>query len=282
MPCAICGKDSKQYKLCLDHNRKFKAGEIKKCAECGTWKDDNKPLCYSCYSAKQKNPEKRKASLRAPRKSDNVSLVKGAAQLPSEGLKAVFAPDEAKTFCAICGEESRGKPLCYGCYQKSKSGEVTKCETCDSWKNNKLPKCKECWSAAEASKGKSGESALDFRERYPDEPRYRCRNGIMVRSKIEKEIADWLYINGIRFAYEPLLFFNNVELHPDFYLEDIKLVLEHWGMDSKSYNEKRRNKERIYRDNNQEYVYTEKTDEEHLSDKLVRLLQKYFPDKRLM
>ncbi|MEO5600905.1 MAG: ATP-dependent helicase [Cyclobacteriaceae bacterium] len=52
-------------------------------------------------------------------------------------------------------------------------------------------------------------------------------NGIKVRSKSEQFIADWLYRHSIKFEYEPILNVKDFTFHPDFYIPDANLYLEH-------------------------------------------------------
>lgn len=56
---------------------------------------------------------------------------------------------------------------------------------------------------------------------------YTSLNGTKVRSKSEQYIADWLYRHSIRFQYEPLLNISDFEFHPDFFIPDANLYLEH-------------------------------------------------------
>lgn len=64
-------------------------------------------------------------------------------------------------------------------------------------------------------------------DKYKDGKFYTSLNGTRVRSKSEQFIADWLYRHSIRFEYEPLLNVKDFNFHPDFYLPDANLYLEH-------------------------------------------------------
>ena len=50
-------------------------------------------------------------------------------------------------------------------------------------------------------------------------PAFKTKDGVRVRSKIEKIIADFLSDRGIRFTYEPILDLGGFFVMPDFYLE---------------------------------------------------------------
>ena len=62
---------------------------------------------------------------------------------------------------------------------------------------------------------------------------YTTLNGTKVKSKSEQYIADWLYRHSISFEYEPLLNVKDFDFHPDFYIPDANLYLEH--VSEKSY-----------------------------------------------
>jgi DNA helicase IV len=52
-------------------------------------------------------------------------------------------------------------------------------------------------------------------------------DGTKVRSKSEQFIADWFYRHSIKYEYEPLLNVRNFAFHPDFYIPEANLYIEH-------------------------------------------------------
>ena len=62
---------------------------------------------------------------------------------------------------------------------------------------------------------------------------YTTLNGDQVRSKSEQYIADWLYRHSIPYEYEPLLNVKDFDFHPDFFIPDANLYIEH--VSNKSY-----------------------------------------------
>ena len=56
--------------------------------------------------------------------------------------------------------------------------------------------------------------------------------GEVVRSHSEKVIADWLFMRGIRYAYERPVFDSRGRRVgvPDFYLPDFGVYVEYWGL----------------------------------------------------
>jgi len=56
---------------------------------------------------------------------------------------------------------------------------------------------------------------------------YTCLNGCKVRSKSEQYIADWLYRHNIKFVYEPRVNFSDFSFHPDFFIPEANVYIEH-------------------------------------------------------
>jgi len=63
-------------------------------------------------------------------------------------------------------------------------------------------------------------------------------DGTKVRSKSEQFIADWFYRHSIRYEYEPLLNIKDFSFHPDFYIPEANLYIEHISDKSFSIKEK--------------------------------------------
>ena len=59
-----------------------------------------------------------------------------------------------------------------------------------------------------------------------DKP-YTTLNNTKVRSKSERDIADWLYTHDISFVYEPDVNFKDFPFNPDFYLPTLDIYIEH-------------------------------------------------------
>lgn len=58
-------------------------------------------------------------------------------------------------------------------------------------------------------------------------------DGTKVRSKSEQFIADWFYRHSIKYEYEPLLNVKDFNFHPDFFIPEANLYIEH--ISDKSY-----------------------------------------------
>jgi DNA helicase-4 len=59
------------------------------------------------------------------------------------------------------------------------------------------------------------------------EGRYTSLHGEKVKSKSEQSIADWLYRHNIRYIYEPVLNAADFDFHPDFFIPEANLYIEH-------------------------------------------------------
>ena len=111
--------------------------------------------------------------------------------------------------CIICGEPSNGKHFCKKCYAKYKDHSI----------DIRITHCTET-------------AILD---EYGNQT-YKCDNGIKVRSRAEKIIADFLFKENIRAVYEKTIYCDDgTELHPDFYLPDSKLYIEYNERKDKPY-----------------------------------------------
>ena len=69
-----------------------------------------------------------------------------------------------------------------------------------------------------------GKEESPFYEKQKD---YTSLNGTRVRSKSERYIADWLYRHNIDFKYETYLSCKDFYFHPDFYIPQADIYLEH-------------------------------------------------------
>ena len=81
------------------------------------------------------------------------------------------------------------------------------------------------------------------------EPKYKTLSGKPVRSRGEKEIADFLSRQGIRFIYEPRILLGVYRVHPDFYLPEFDIYIEYFGMEDADYQRKAAYKRGEYKRN---------------------------------
>ena len=155
--------------------------------------------------------------------------------------------------CIICKEPSNGKHFCYKCFKKYHEKTITV----------EIKSCSE-FTITDAYGNKDTKTA----------------NGLYVRSLSEKIIYDELFRRGIKCEYERTVTYKNEkgeikELHPDFYLTDYKLYIEHWGyLDSrnKEYEETKKYKEKIYNAKGFRLAATTSKDIKDIQSAIERLL----------
>jgi len=68
---------------------------------------------------------------------------------------------------------------------------------------------------------------------YVNQVTYTTLKGEKVKSKSERDIADWLFRHNLKYNYEPGVNFKDFEFKPDFYIPQADLYLEH--ISNKSY-----------------------------------------------
>ena len=68
---------------------------------------------------------------------------------------------------------------------------------------------------------------------YVNQITYTTLKGEKVKSKSERDIADWLFRHNLKYNYEPTVNFKDFEFKPDFYIPQADLYLEH--ISNKSY-----------------------------------------------
>ena len=171
-------------------------------------------------------------------------------------------------YCEKCGKDSGKYPLCKDCYYEQFEDECDdeiyedfdefnyagECLLCG---NEKLDAdhifCTECFKLYRNKEVLvsiiNGKDVKLLESHYYS--KYRCIDGHYVKSKSEREIDNYLDKNHIRHYYEHEVSLDGSKentIHPDFYLPDIDVYIEHWGMqDDAYYNESMNHKLEIYK-----------------------------------
>lgn len=112
-----------------------------------------------------------------------------------------------------------------------------------------------------------------FREKFP--PTIRASDGHMVRSRGEAMIDAFFYEKRIVHAYERLVPVEDT-MYCDFYLPDLNLYIEFWGMESNpKYKERKTKKLEIYRRNSLNLLEVKDEHINNLDDFLTAQLVKF-------
>lgn len=167
-----------------------------------------------------------------------------------ELVKPIEQDNNAELTCLICGQISNGKHFCYNCWAKYKDKSIVL----------KITNCKETEVI---------ESGY--------ESKITCEDGHPVKSQQEAMIDDYLYRHNIKHTYEkPFSIDDNPEhdLHPDFYLPEEDVYIEHFGVSgSKKYEESKEYKLKIYKESGITLIATNGKDISNLSANLERKLK---------
>lgn len=174
--------------------------------------------------------------------------------------------------CDKCGIYHKSGEDCNTERIKETKTEESKCKClfCDNNTSDGYLFCKNCYykykdkSITVLVKNLSTFSILD---EYGNRD-VKTANGMYVRSQQEKIIYDELYSRNIKIEYEPTVYYKNEKgetekLHPDFYLTDYNLYIEHWGYEDtsdKKYKEIKKFKEEIYKKENKRVAGTSSAD----------------------
>lgn len=140
--------------------------------------------------------------------------------------------------CLLCGEDSNGKHFCRSCYAKYKDKAI----------DIRIKNCKD----------------VEILDKYGNAT-IQCKDGRKVRSKSEKVISDFLFDYKIRAVYEKPVYYyppngETITLHPDFYLPDYDLYIEHNGYSGKKYSETKSFTEDIYKKLGYKVIITSEDD----------------------
>jgi predicted nuclease of restriction endonuclease-like RecB superfamily len=183
--------------------------------------------------------------------------------------------------CPNCGKPKKGWfKLCFDCNEKL--NQVPKCEIC----NIEVPQghtlCKPHWKEKQEHKKKlkqidfvKNKKNKEFRDKFEGKFYF---NGMKVKSKSELLLLYFFEANGLHPRYEDRLTIKNKEYRPDFILEkgDTVIIVEHFGLDDKRYNERRDQKIKEYsklcEDPNWFFIWTNEEDMYNLKDILGKKL----------
>jgi hypothetical protein len=188
-----------------------------------------------------------------------------------------------KNHCPKCGKTK--KPwysLCWECTEKEK--QKPSCEICGIEVPEGHTLCKTHWLEKNEEKKKlknieyvKTKKEIEFKEKFEGKFYF---NSQKVKSKSELLICYFLTANGINFSYEPLMTLNDKEIRPDFVIHDSKdntIIIEHFGLETENYIEKKDMKEKEYRKLCADYpnfffISTVEDDIYNLKDKLGKKL----------
>lgn len=104
---------------------------------------------------------------------------------------------------------------------------------------------------------------------------YRTKDGHYVRSKSERDIANFFFDNRIPYQYERILTLEGEQFLPDFYLPDHNLYVEHFGGNSDEYLARVKHKQDVYQRAEMRFVWTTEEDAADMEATLRRKLAQH-------
>lgn len=243
MACKVCGGNSGYYPLCRNCFILKDEGKIEKCDICDTWHETSKPCnCKKIEPQKKETKDFEVKKIEKPLSYNEKKI---------EKFSTIIVDNEKPlTECILCKNEASGYLFCKQCYFKYKNKALLL----------KVTQCSEIQILDDSYEGI-----------------YTCKDGHIVKSKSERDIDNYLYDKNIKHAYEKALYVKSHGgyLHPDFYLPDYDVYIEHWGYDesNKEYTESKNYKLEKYREEKITLICThEKTDAKDIDSVLDRKL----------
>ncbi|SPE63073.1 hypothetical protein SBV1_950013 [Verrucomicrobia bacterium] len=98
----------------------------------------------------------------------------------------------------------------------------------------------------------------------------KARAGVLVQSDGERLIADWLTVHSIAFRYdERFRILSGHAVRPDFYLPELDVYIEYWGLDTADYRIGMLKKQQLYQQEGKRLISVHPCDKPYL-DSLLR------------
>jgi len=100
-----------------------------------------------------------------------------------------------------------------------------------------------------------------------------ARDGTLVQSAGERRIADWLAAHGIAYRYDAKFrILGEFQIRPDFFLPELDVYIEYWGLDTPQYKMSMYKKQTLYQQEGKRLISVYPPDlprlDEHLTTKL--------------
>jgi hypothetical protein len=101
-------------------------------------------------------------------------------------------------------------------------------------------------------------------------------DGTVVQSKGERKIAEWLTAHGLAYRYDAKYrIIGEFQIRPDFYLPELDVYIEYWGMDTPQYKMSMYKKQMLYQQEGKRLVSIYPKDLHVLGQLLTTKLRRY-------
>ena len=103
-----------------------------------------------------------------------------------------------------------------------------------------------------------------------------ARDGTVVQSGGERRIADWLTSHGIAYRYDAKFrIIGEFQIRPDFYLPELDVYIEYWGLDTPQYKMSMYKKQTLYQQEGKRLISVYPADLPRLAQLLVAKLRMF-------
>jgi hypothetical protein len=103
-----------------------------------------------------------------------------------------------------------------------------------------------------------------------------ARDGTVVQSNGERRIADWLTAHGIAYRYDAKFrIIAEFQIRPDFYLPEMDVYVEYWGLDTPQYKMSMYKKQTLYQQEGKRLISVYPADLPGLDSLLEAKLRRY-------
>lgn len=103
-----------------------------------------------------------------------------------------------------------------------------------------------------------------------------ARDGTVVQSEGERRIADWLTAQGMAYRYDAKFrIIGEFQIRPDFYLPELDVYLEYWGLDTAQYKMSMYKKQTLYQQEGKRLISVYPSDLPRLNTLLAAKLQMF-------
>ena len=103
-----------------------------------------------------------------------------------------------------------------------------------------------------------------------------ARDGTVVQSKGERRIAEWLTAHGLAYRYDAKFrIIGEFQIRPDFYLPELDVYIEYWGLDTPQYKMSMYKKQTLYQQEGKRLISVYPADLPRLGTLLTAKLKLY-------
>ncbi len=103
-----------------------------------------------------------------------------------------------------------------------------------------------------------------------------ARDGTIVQSEGERRIADWLTAHGLAYRYDAKFrIISEFQIRPDFYLQELDVYIEYWGLDTPQYKMSMYKKQILYQQESKRLISVYPQDLPGLDGLLTAKLRHY-------